>query len=92
MAGAASAFGQKPSRRFLIDGHQHYGETPGYIKTLVDFYAPRNAMACVLTFMKDWDVVKRAAREHADVVESVEEHANIVADGRRRTVRCVRCR
>jgi hypothetical protein len=59
---------QAPPRRFVIDSHQHWRATPGYIDTLVRTYRPRNAMACVLTPLEGLDVVKQAAAEHPDVV------------------------
>jgi predicted TIM-barrel fold metal-dependent hydrolase len=58
----------QPARRFIIDGHQHFQSAPDYISKLIRTYQPRNAMACVLTFMPDWPVVKRAAREHPEVI------------------------
>jgi predicted TIM-barrel fold metal-dependent hydrolase len=57
-----------PPRRFLIDSHQHYQDAPDYIERLVKLYRPRNAMACVLTPMAGFDVVKKAAADHPDVV------------------------
>jgi uncharacterized protein len=59
---------QATAPRFVIDGHQHFDEAPGYIDRLVKTYRPRNAMACVLTFMKDWKTTRQAAAEHPDVV------------------------
>jgi hypothetical protein len=50
-----------PPRRFVIDSHQHYSNAPDYFDRLVKTYRPRNAMACVLTLMKDWPAVKKAA-------------------------------
>jgi hypothetical protein len=65
----AAAQEAKPApKRFVIDGHQHFQASPDYIQRLVNTYRPRNAMACVLTFMKDWKTVKQAASEHPDVV------------------------
>jgi uncharacterized protein len=55
-------------KRFVIDGHQHFQGAPNYIQRLVNTYRPRNAMACVLTFMKDWKTVRQAASDHPDVV------------------------
>src|SRR5207245_1158824 len=55
-------------RRFVIDSHQHYQDAPDYIDRLVRIYRPRNAMACVLTLMKDWPAVKKAAATYPDVV------------------------
>jgi predicted TIM-barrel fold metal-dependent hydrolase len=55
-------------RRFIIDAHQHYEDKPDYFDRLVRTYRPRNAMACVLTPMKYFDSVKKAAAAHPDVV------------------------
>ncbi len=55
-------------RRFIIDAHQHYSQSPDYIARLVKVYAARNAMACVLTPMSGFEVVKKAAADHPDVV------------------------
>ncbi len=57
-----------PPRRFIIDSHQHYQDTPDYMERLVKLYRPRNAMACVLTPMAGFEVVKKAAADHPDVV------------------------
>ena len=54
--------------RFIIDSHQHYNASPDYIARLVKVYRARNAMACVLTPMSGFEVVKKAAAEHPDVV------------------------
>src|SRR5262245_46635532 len=62
-----SASAQTP-RRFVIDAHQHYSEKPDYISRLVKVYSARNAMACVLTPMSGFEVVKKAAADHPDVV------------------------
>jgi predicted TIM-barrel fold metal-dependent hydrolase len=69
---ASLAFGtqartQTP-RRFIIDAHQHYDAAPNYIDRLVKVYGQRNAMACVLTPMSGFEVVKKAAAQHPDVV------------------------
>jgi predicted TIM-barrel fold metal-dependent hydrolase len=78
LAGAAGgvvthAFAQtSPSKpqagRFIIDTHQHYSASPDYIERLVKVYRPRNAMACVLTPMSGFEVVRKAAAQHPDVV------------------------
>src|SRR5512133_1685273 len=71
-AGAAFAVAARAQtarpRRFIIDSHQHFDAAPDYIDRLVKTYRPRNAMACVLTPMAGFDVVKKAAAAHADVV------------------------
>jgi hypothetical protein len=58
----------QPPRRFIIDSHQHYSEAPDYIARLVKVYAARNAMACVLTPMSGFEVVKKAAADYPDVI------------------------
>ena len=58
----------QPPRRLIIDSHQHYSEAPDYIARLVKVYAARNAMACVLTPMSGFEVVKKAATDYPDVI------------------------
>jgi uncharacterized protein len=58
----------QPPRRFIIDSHQHYSAAPDYIARLVKIYRERNAMACVLTPMSGFEVVKKAAADHPDVI------------------------
>jgi hypothetical protein len=55
-------------RRFVIDAHHHYDSSPGYIERLVKVYRARNAMACVLTPMSGFEVVKKAAAQYPDVI------------------------
>ena len=55
-------------RRFVIDSHQHYRSEPGYVDKLVKTYRPLNAMACVLTPMSGFEVVRKAAAEFPDVI------------------------
>jgi predicted TIM-barrel fold metal-dependent hydrolase len=57
-----------PVRRFIIDAHQHYSPSPNYIERLVKIYRPRNAMACMLTPISGFELVKKAAAQHPDVV------------------------
>lgn len=57
-----------PARRFIIDTHQHYSAAPDYIERLVKVYSSRNAMACVLTPISGFEVVKKAAAQRPDVV------------------------
>jgi predicted TIM-barrel fold metal-dependent hydrolase len=69
LAGAAGlALRQASQRRFVIDAHQHYSASRDYIDRLVKVYRPRNAMACVLTPIAGFDVVKKAAAQHPDVI------------------------
>lgn len=64
----ASAQTAPPPRRFVIDAHQHYSDAPDYVARLVKAYRPLNAMACVLTPMAGFEVVRKAAAEYPDVI------------------------
>ncbi len=55
-------------KRFIIDAHQHWNRDPDYVDKLVKTYRPRNAMACVLTPMEGFEVIKRAAAQYPDVI------------------------
>jgi uncharacterized protein len=61
------AAAQSP-RRFIVDSHQHYSAAPDYVARLVKVYRARNAMACVLTPMSGFEVVKKAAADYPDVI------------------------
>jgi predicted TIM-barrel fold metal-dependent hydrolase len=70
-AGAASISLNAPfqqPRRLIIDSHQHFQSAPDYVSRLVKVYSQRNAMACVLTPMSGFEVIKKAAAEHPDVI------------------------
>ena len=53
--------------RFILDSHIHCGGTEAWIQEMVKTYRPRNAMACVLTWIKDLDLMKNAAATYPDV-------------------------
>ena len=55
-------------RRLIIDSHQHFEDRPDYVTRLVDTYRARHAMACVLTPMAGFDIIRKAAVDHPDVV------------------------
>jgi predicted TIM-barrel fold metal-dependent hydrolase len=57
-----------PPRRFVIDSHLHFQDQPDFFDRLVKTYRPRNAMACVLTPMKHFEALKKAAAAYPDVV------------------------
>ena len=59
---------QAVPKRFVIDAHQHWRNTPDYIPTLVKTYRARNAMACVLTRIEHLDALMAAARQYPDVI------------------------
>ena len=64
----ASSLATPPPRRFVIDSHQHYQAAPDYVERLIKTYRPRNAMACLLTPMAGFEVLKKAAADYPDVV------------------------
>jgi uncharacterized protein len=72
VAGIGLAAPSRPAaqapRRFVIDAHQHYSPAPDYVARLIKIYAGRNAMACVLTPMAGFEVIKKAAAAHPDVI------------------------
>ncbi len=53
--------------KFIIDSHIHCGGTEAWVQEMVGIYRPRNAMACVLTWIKDMDLMRNAAAFHPDV-------------------------
>jgi uncharacterized protein len=59
---------QQPPRRLVIDSHQHFDDRPDYVSKLVETYRARHAMACVLTPMAGFEVIRKAAADHPDVV------------------------
>ena len=52
---------------FIIDSHIHCGGTEAWVQEMVMTYRPRNAMACVLTWIKEMDLMKNAAATYPDV-------------------------
>lgn len=56
------------ARRLIIDAHQHFEVRPDYLARLLNTYRPRHAMACVLTPMSGFDVIRKAAADHPDVI------------------------
>ena len=57
-----------PPQRLVIDAHQHYQDAPDYFDRLVKTYRSHGAMACVLTPMKYFAALKKAAAAYPDVV------------------------
>ncbi len=55
-------------RRFIIDAHQHFSPTPGYVDRLLASYRPRNAMACVNGWRREYGAIAEAARKHPETV------------------------
>jgi uncharacterized protein len=52
---------------FIIDSHIHCGGTEAWVQEMVKTYRPRNAMACVLTWVRDMDLMKNAAAAYPGV-------------------------
>jgi hypothetical protein len=52
---------------FILDSHIHCGGTEAWVHEMVRVYRPKNAMACVLTWMKDLDLMKAAMAAYPDV-------------------------
>src|SRR5512146_3037780 len=69
---AAASAAQETARSgkapaFIIDSHVHCGGTEAWVQEMVQTYRPRRAMACILTWRKDMDLMKKAIAEHPDV-------------------------
>lgn len=47
---------------FIIDSHIHCGGSEKWVKDMVKYYSPYNAMACVLTWMQDIDLMLDAIK------------------------------
>ncbi|MBW7996544.1 MAG: amidohydrolase family protein [Candidatus Glassbacteria bacterium] len=52
---------------FIIDSHNHTEGSQQWVEDMVKTYRAHNAMACVLTWMRDLELVKKAAEEYPDV-------------------------
>lgn len=52
---------------FIIDSHIHCGGTEKWVEDMVRIYRPYNAMACVLTWMKDMDLMVEAIKSYPDL-------------------------
>jgi hypothetical protein len=52
---------------FIIDSHIHCGGSEAWIKEMVKNYTAYNAMACVLTWMRDMNLMIDAIKEHPDL-------------------------
>ena len=55
------------AKRFIIDSHIHAGHNQQWVQDMVRIYREHNAMACVLTFMEDFELIKKAAEDYPDV-------------------------
>ena len=48
---------------FIIDSHIHCGSTQKWVEDMVRIYRPYNAMACVLTWREDMDLMLEAIHD-----------------------------
>jgi len=53
--------------KFIIDSHLHCKSTDAWVEEVVKIYRPQNAMACVLTRMKDMELMKNSIKSYPDV-------------------------
>jgi predicted TIM-barrel fold metal-dependent hydrolase len=67
---SAETAGQAPAKEptLIIDSHIHCGETQEWVNELVRVYRPRKAMACVLTRMREMELIRKAMKDHPDIV------------------------
>ena len=54
-------------KRFIIDSHYHAGKTQEWVEQTVKVYREHNAMCCVLTYMDQFELIKKAAEDYPDV-------------------------
>jgi hypothetical protein len=52
---------------FILDSHTHCGGDEKWVEEMVAAYRPRNAMACVLAWIDDLELMVDAIRAHPDV-------------------------
>ena len=52
---------------FIIDSHIHCGSTEKWVEDMVRIYRPYNAMACVLTWIEDLDLMVETIKTYPDV-------------------------
>lgn len=52
---------------FLLDSHNHCRGTKAWVQEMVEAYRPRNAMACVITWIEDLGLMVDAIGSHPDV-------------------------
>jgi predicted TIM-barrel fold metal-dependent hydrolase len=54
-------------QRLIIDSHIHAGHDQDWVERTVKIYREHNAMACVLTYMADFELIKKAVEDYPDV-------------------------
>ncbi len=57
----------KQEPQFIIDSHIHCGGTEEWVRDMVKIYGSRKVMACVLTWIKDLDLMKNAISSYPDI-------------------------
>jgi len=55
------------AQRFILDSHHHAGDNQEWVQKAVKIYRENNAMCCVLTYMEDFELVKKAIKDYPDV-------------------------
>jgi len=64
----ASGVNKRPeSPEFIIDSHIHCGSTEKWVEDMVRIYRSYNAMACVLTWIEDLELMVDAINSYPDV-------------------------
>ena len=66
-AAASSASRSAKAPKFILDSHIHCGGTKAWVEEMVKIYRRHNAMAFVLTWMDDMELMKDAAASYPDV-------------------------
>lgn len=71
VTGQASSQATTPGRSkapdFIIDSHIHCGGTDAWVNDVLRNHGARQAMACVLTRIKDMELVRKAMKDHPEV-------------------------
>ena len=52
---------------FIIDSHIHCGSSEQWVRDMVRIYSPYKAMACVLTWIEDMELMLDAMKSHPDI-------------------------
>ena len=66
-ADASEEKGKSVQPGFIIDSHIHCGGTEQWVEDMVKIYRPSNAMACVLTWIDDIELMVDAIKSYPDV-------------------------
>ena len=66
-AGTSTGIEETELPEFIIDSHIHCGSTDKWVEDMVRIYRPYNAMACVLTWMEDMELMIDAIKSYPDI-------------------------